>query len=75
MGVVVGGLSAFLFSPKSGDEMRSDIANGVNDGVGQLRSATNDLRRRGQKLVNMAKEEAADALEATSGVFNHTKRG
>jgi gas vesicle protein len=28
--VVVGGLAALLFSPKSGDEMRSDIAGLVN---------------------------------------------
>jgi hypothetical protein len=34
------------------------------------------LKRRGQKLVNMAKDEAADAIEAATDAFtSQAKRG
>jgi gas vesicle protein len=75
VGVGVGAAAALLFAPKAGEDLREDIAGRVNDGVDHLRSTGKDLKRRGQKLVNMAKDEAADALDAATDAFNHAKRG
>lgn len=73
-GIGVGALAALLFAPKAGDDLRSDITDGINDGLKQIRSTGKDLRRRGQKLVNMAKDEAADAIDAASDAFNQASR-
>lgn len=75
VGVGVGAAAALLFAPKAGEDLRSDIAEGVSDGIDQLRSTTKDIKRRGQKLVNLVKDEAADAIEAATDAFNHAKRG
>ena len=75
IGVGVGVLAALLVAPKAGEELRDDIAGGLNDGLKQIRNTGKDLRRRGQKLVNMAKDEAADAIDAASDAFNQASRG
>lgn len=73
-GVGVGALAALLFAPKAGEELRSDIVDGLSDGVEQIRGTTKDLRRRGQKLVNMAKDQVGDAIDAANDAYNRAIR-
>src|ERR1700693_2808933 len=39
LGVAAGAVTALLLAPKSGTELRGDIAEGVSDGVNQVRSS------------------------------------
>jgi gas vesicle protein len=64
LGAIVGAAAALLLIRKSGEELREDIAEGVGDGVDQLRSTGRDLKRRVQKVAVVAKERAQDALDA-----------
>lgn len=74
-GLGIGALAALLFAPKAGEELRNDIADGVSDGIDQLRGASKDLRRRGQKLVSMAKDQAEEAIDAANNAYNRATRG
>jgi gas vesicle protein len=74
LGAAIGAAVALLFAPKPGEELRGDIADGVNDGVNQIRNAGKDLKRRGQKIVDLAKEQVQDAIEAGDNAYNQAKR-
>lgn len=75
LGVGIGAAAALLFAPKAGEDLRNDIADGIGDGIGQFQRSAKDLKRRGQKLVNVAKDEVSDAVEAATDAFaSHAKR-
>jgi gas vesicle protein len=74
VGAGIGAAVALLFAPKSGEELRGDIADGVNDGVGQVRSTSRDLKRRAQRVVDMAKDQVQDAIDAGDNAYNQAKK-
>jgi len=74
VGAGIGAAIALFFAPKSGEELRGDIADGVNDGVNQVRSTGKDLKRRAQRVVDMAKDQVQDAIEAGDSAYNQAKR-
>jgi hypothetical protein len=63
LGVGVGALAALLLAPKPGEELRSDLAEGVSSRVKQLRRTGKDLRKRAGKMVNLAKDQVQVAIE------------
>jgi len=75
LGVGVGAAAALFFAPKSGEELRDDIVEGVTDGVNQARSSAKDLKRRAQKLVDVAKEHVEDAIDAGDLAYSQAKKG
>jgi gas vesicle protein len=56
LGIGVGALAALLLAPKAGKELRSDIANGVSDGVNQVNAAHKGMKKRAQKIVALAQD-------------------
>jgi gas vesicle protein len=74
VGAGIGAALALLFAPKSGEELRGNIADGVNDGVNQVRSTGRDLKRRAQRAVDVAKDQVQDAIEAGDSAYNQAKR-
>jgi gas vesicle protein len=74
VGAGIGAAVALLFAPKSGEELRGDIADGVNDSVHQARSTGRDLKRRAQRAVDMAKDQVQDAIDAGDTAYNQAKR-
>ena len=74
VGAGIGAALALLFAPKSGEELRGNIADGVNDGVNQVRSTGRDLKRRAQRAVDVAKDQVQDAIDAGDSAFNQAKR-
>ena len=74
VGAGIGAAVALLFAPKSGEELRGDIVDGVNDGVNQVRSTGKDLKRRAQRVVDMAKDQVQDAIDAGDSAYNQAKR-
>lgn len=72
-GAAAGAMVALLFARKSGEELRRDIAESAGDGVDQLRSKGKDLKRRTQRLVDTAKEQAQDTLDAGERAYSNAK--
>ena len=73
LGAAAGAVTALLLAPKSGAELRGEIADGVSDGVKQVRSSGKDLKRRAQKLVNSAKARVEDAVDAGQVAYDQAK--
>jgi gas vesicle protein len=62
-----------LLAPKAGKELRQDLAEGMNDGMDQLRSAGKDLKQRAGKFAEQAQENVQDALEAGQKAYRQAK--
>ena len=73
LGVGVGAVAASLLAPKSGEDLRADIAEGVSEGANQVRRTSKDLKQRTQKLVGLAKDHVQDAIEAGDEAYSQVK--
>jgi len=73
LGVTVGAVAALLLAPKAGKELRQDLAEGMNDGMDQLRSAGKDLKQRAGKLASQAQDNVQDALDAGQQAYRQAK--
>jgi gas vesicle protein len=73
LGAAAGAVTALLLAPKSGAELRGEIAEGVNEGVNQVRSSGKDLKHRAQKLVNSARVRVEDAVDAGQVAYDQAK--
>jgi gas vesicle protein len=74
VGAGIGAAVALLFAPKSGEELREDIVDGVNEGAHQVRSTGRDLKRRAQKVVDMARDQVQDAMDAGDNAYKQAKK-
>ena len=77
VGLGVGAVVALLFAPKTGEELRSDITEGVNDGVNQLRSTGKELKRKVQRLADAAQDHVdrvQDAIEAGETAYSQASK-
>jgi gas vesicle protein len=76
-GLGVGAAAALLLAPKSGEGLRSDITDRINDEVdnvrGAVRGARRNMKRRADKLVSMAKDEIQEVLEAGDDAYTEAK--
>ena len=73
LGAAAGAVTALLLAPKSGAELRGEIAEGVNDGVNQVVNSGKDLKHRAQKLVNSAKARVEGAVDAGQVAYDQAK--
>ena len=73
LGAAAGAVTALLLAPKSGTELRGDIAESVSHGVNQVRSSGKDLKHRAQKLGNLAKARVEDAVDAGQEAYDQAK--
>jgi len=73
LGLGVGAVTALLLAPKAGDELRGDIADGVNDRVNQARNTVNSavkkIGKRAQSIVDDANDRIQDAVEAGENAY------
>jgi len=77
VGLGVGAAVALLFAPKAGEDLRSDITEGVNDGVNQIRSTGKELRRKVQRLADTAQDQVdrvQDAIEAGETAYSQASK-
>jgi len=74
LGIGVGAVAALLFAPKAGRKVRADIAEGLHDGINQVRSAGKDIKQRAQNLVDLAKDHVQVAIEAGNSASNKAKK-
>jgi gas vesicle protein len=69
-GVGVGAVTALLFSPKTGEDMRRDIADGVNEGGRQIAAGGKRLRQRVEKVAGQAQSRAQEAFESGKEMYD-----
>lgn len=69
LGLGVGAVTALLLAPKAGDELRGDIADGVNDRVTQARNSVKKIGKRAQSIVDDANDRIQDAVEAGESAY------
>jgi gas vesicle protein len=73
-GLAVGAVAALLLAPKSGEELRDDIAEGVGDRVDQVRNKAKNLKQRAQKVVDIATDQVQSAIEAGDTAYHQAKK-
>jgi len=77
VGLGVGAAVALLFAPKAGEDLRSDITEGVSDGVNQIRSTGKELKRKVQRLADAAQDQVdrvQDAIEAGETAYSQASK-
>jgi gas vesicle protein len=74
IGLAVGAVAGLLFAPKSGEQLREEIAQGAADGLDQVRSAGKKIGKRAQVLVDQASSEINDAVEAGENAYTNAKK-
>ena len=73
LGIGVGAIAALLFAPKAGDELRSDLADGMNQGAAQLNAGGKKLKQKVSKAVADAQEHVQSAIEAGQTAYYEAK--
>jgi hypothetical protein len=72
-GVGIGAVAALLLAPKSGEELQGNLAEGVNDRFNQVRGTGKDLKRRAQEVLDLARDQVEDAVNAGDSAYNQAK--
>lgn len=61
----IGAILALLFAPKSGQELRGDIADATRKGIEKSKETANQLQERAGEYYEVAKERTGEYYEAT----------
>lgn len=76
IGAGIGAVTAMLFAPKAGSELRSDIADATRKGLDYARDTGRDLGERAQDYYQTGVERAADITSRSrEAVTDLTQRG
>lgn len=62
----IGAAAALLFAPKSGRELRSDVANLIDNGYGKALVAASDIKDRTNEFYEVAKGTSEEVLGVIS---------
>ena len=63
LGAAVGAVAALLFAPKTGEDLRSNIADSVSEGSRRLSAQGKDLKQRVQKAVGKAQDQTREVID------------
>jgi gas vesicle protein len=65
VGAGIGAVLALLFAPKSGEELRNDIADATRKGIDKSKEAAQQLGTKAGEYYDTARETAGEYYEAT----------
>jgi gas vesicle protein len=65
VGAGIGAVLALLFAPKSGEELRNDIADATRKGIDKSKEAAQQLGAKAGEYYDTARETAGEYYEAT----------
>src|SRR6266481_1240901 len=65
VGAGIGAVLALLFAPKSGEELRNDIADATRKGIDRSKEAAQQLGNKAAEYYDTARETAGEYYEAT----------
>ena len=74
LGVGVGAVAALLLAPKTGEELRDDIAGAVSDGFEHVHGQAKGLKRRAEKLVDATKDQVQTVLNEGETAHKKAKK-
>ncbi|HZS09931.1 MAG TPA: YtxH domain-containing protein [Blastocatellia bacterium] len=76
IGAGIGAVTALLFAPKAGSELRSELADATRRGLDQARDTGRQIGERATDYYQTGVEKAADlAARGREGVSDLTERG
>ena len=75
VGSGIGALLALLLAPKSGSELRTDLADAARKGVDRTRETASQIGEKSGGYLNTAKQKAGDIYSRTGGALNAAKSG
>lgn len=64
VGASVGVGIGMLLAPKSGEELREDLADQLNEGTRRARAAGRTVSRRAQEIADQAQQSVSDMADA-----------
>src|SRR5438128_4503487 len=65
VGAGIGAVLALLFAPKSGEELRNDIADATRKGIDRSREAAQQLGAKASEVYDATRAKASEYYEAT----------
>ena len=79
IGAGIGAITALLFAPKPGSELRADIADATRKGLDTARDTSRELGERANEYYQTGVERASDlanrSREAVSDIANRSREG
>jgi gas vesicle protein len=70
IGAGIGAVTALLFAPKAGSELRADLADATKRGLDQARDTTRELNERANELYQTGVERASDLAARSREAVN-----
>lgn len=70
IGAGIGAVTALLFAPKAGSELRADLADATRKGLDQARDTTRELNERANEMYQTGVERAADLAARSKDAVN-----
>jgi gas vesicle protein len=70
IGAGIGAVTALLFAPKPGSELRADLADATRKGLDQARDTTRELNERANEVYQTGVERAADLAARSKEAVN-----
>jgi gas vesicle protein len=64
LGASLGVVAGMLLAPKSGEELREDLGDRLNEGAHRVRTAGRTVSRRAQDMANQVQRSVSDAADA-----------
>jgi gas vesicle protein len=74
IGIGVGAVLGILFAPKSGDETREDLLEGVTEGMDEVSAKSAKIARGARRLVNQTREQVEEAIKAGTEAYRDAAR-
>jgi gas vesicle protein len=64
LGASLGVVAGMLLAPKSGEELREDLTDRLNEGTRRARTASKSVSRRAQEMANQVQQSVSDMADA-----------
>jgi gas vesicle protein len=64
LGASLGVVAGMLLAPKSGEELREDLTDRLNEGTRRARTASKSVSRRAQEMANQVQQSVSDVADA-----------
>ena len=73
LGAAAGAVVALLFAPKTGEDLRSNIADSVSEGSRRLSAQGKDLKKRVQKAVGQVQDQTREAIDMGEDAYSRAQ--
>jgi gas vesicle protein len=74
IGIGVGAVLGILFAPKSGEETREDLLEGVTEGMDEVSAKAARITRGARRLANQTREQVVEAIKAGTEAYRDAAR-